>query len=301
LFALTIREHLILLSIMVIGLVITLRWTLRPMIQFGETLLQRQPGSLERLDDKNAPAELTPIIFAMNDYVARLDKTLGAYEQFVANTAHHLRTTFAILTSQINFGLRDSSKDQSAPEILAAMRRTVAEGSKVINQLLMLASVEQERAGGVGVAEVNLAAIVKDVMEELAPLAQQRHIELGIECIDEDIYLRAPPHLLREVLANLLDNSMQHMKRPGSVTVLLSRQAQFVLLRISDSGPGIPAEERLKVFERFYRLDKSKTGSSGLGLAIVKEICDALHAQITLGLPACGTGLQVDIVFPRSI
>jgi len=104
LFLLTIREHLILLSIVLIGLIIAFRWTLSPLIRFGEKLLERQPGSLEKLDENEAPAELKPVIFAMNDYVTRLDKTLSSYEQFVANTAHQLRTSFAIVTSQINFG-----------------------------------------------------------------------------------------------------------------------------------------------------------------------------------------------------
>jgi len=115
---LTIREHLILLSIVIIGLVIAFRWTLRPLIQFGDRLLQRQPGSLEKLDDKNVPVELTPMIYAMNDYVARLDRMLTSYEQFGANTAHHLRTSFAIITSQINFGMRNNGLDQTQREVL---------------------------------------------------------------------------------------------------------------------------------------------------------------------------------------
>jgi two-component system sensor histidine kinase TctE len=295
---LTIREHLMLLSIMVIGFVIAFHWTLSPLIQFGKTLLKRKPGSLERLDAINAPAELAPIIFAMNDYVIRLDKTLSSYEQFVANTAHHLRTSFAILTSQINFGRRNPGIDQTQLEVLTALQRSVAQGGKVINQLLVLAAVEQGRHHSHVADTVNMAQTIQSVMEELAPLAQQKNIELGVDGIDAGISIAAPQHLLREVISNLLDNSIHHMTQEGTVTVSLLRLPSSALLRVSDTGPGIPESERTRVFERFYRLDNSKPNSSGLGLAIVNEICGSLHADVTLHTPENGIGLQVEIAFP---
>ncbi|MES2068871.1 MAG: sensor histidine kinase [Pseudomonadota bacterium] len=298
LFLLTMREHLILLSIVIIGLIIAFRWTLSPLIQFSEKLLQRQPGSLEKLDEKLAPIELRPVIFAMNDYVARLDKTLASYEQFVANTAHQLRTSFAIVTSQINFGNRNSGLDQTQKEVLNAIQKTILQGTKVINQLLVLAAVEQNRHNKGSSNPVHVAEIIKGVMEELAPLAQQKNIELGIEVLDENAVVSAPQYLLRELVSNLIDNAIQHMQKAGTVTVSLQTTGDSVVLSVVDSGPGIPATERQKVFERFYRLDDSKPNSSGLGLAIVKEICDALNARVSLALPQNGEGLQVDIAFP---
>lgn len=294
----TIREHLILFAILIGGLAIAFRWTLSPLIEFGEQLVRRRPGSLETLDLDAAPSELHPIILAMNDYVVRLDQTLGAYEQFVANTAHHLRTSFAILTSQINFGRRNPNADPSHQEVLVAIQKTVAQGSKVINQLLVLATVEQKRQHGPAGSSVNLAEVITGVIEDLAPLAQQHAIDLGIDAIDAGIQVASSAYLLREVVANLVDNAIQHMDGPGSVTVSLSRSADFALLRITDSGPGIPAAQRLRVFERFYRIDESKPHSSGLGLAIVKEICDALNATTTLHDGEHGKGLRVDVALP---
>jgi two-component system sensor histidine kinase TctE len=294
----TIREHLILFAILISGLAIAFRWTLSPLIEFGEQLAKRQPGSLEKLDLDSAPIELHPIIRAMNDYVVRLDHTLGAYEQFVANTAHHLRTSFAILTSQINFGRRNQHIDPSHKEVLVAIQETVAQGSKVINQLLVLATVEQKRQHGPAASSVNLAKVIQSVIEDLAPLAQQNEIDLGIDGIDAGIQIASSAYLLREVVANLVDNAIQHMGGPGSVTVSLSRSADAAVLRITDSGPGIPEQQRHRVFERFYRLDESKPHSSGLGLAIVKEICDALHATTALSAGDGGAGLRVEIVFP---
>ncbi|HTD05780.1 sensor histidine kinase [Undibacterium sp.] len=301
LFLLTIREHLILLSIVLIGLIIAFRWTLSPLIRFGEKLLERQPGSLEKLDENEAPAELKPVIFAMNDYVTRLDKTLSSYEQFVANTAHQLRTSFAIVTSQINFGNRNSGLDQTQREVLKAIQKTILQGTKVINQLLVLAAVEQNRHGVDSPPPIRVAEIVKSVLEELAPLAQQKNIDLGIDKLDENATIAAPQYLLRELISNLIDNAIQHMRNKGMITISLREGESSVALCIVDNGPGIPEEQRQKVFERFYRLDESKPNSSGLGLSIVKEICDSLAATIKLSTPEHGIGLRVDIEFPKKI
>ena len=295
---LTIRGHLVLLLIVIMGLSIAFRWTLSPLIEFGKKLLRRQPGSLEKLDESNEPAELTPIIFAMNDYVSRLDKTMSSYEQFVANTAHHLRTSFAIVTSQINFGMRSEDMSKAQKEVLTAIQKTIVQGTKVINQLLVLAALAQNRQNQAVSGHINLADAIKAVMDELAPLAQQKDIELGIDRIEESIVISAPSHLIRELISNLLDNSIQHMQQGGTVTLSLVRREDAALFTIVDTGPGIPEQEREKVFERFYRLDHSKPNSSGLGLAIVKEICDSLHAKVTLRTPQTGRGLQVEVMFP---
>lgn len=301
LFLLTIREHLLLLSIVIIGLFIAFRWTLSPLIQFGEKLLLRQPGSLEKLDEKSAPIEIRPVIFAMNDYVARLDKTLTSYEQFVANTAHQLRTSFAIITSQINFGHRNSQLDQTQKEVLNAIQKTILQGTKVINQLLVLAAVEQNRHALSTNNCVYMVDIIKSVMEELAPLAQQKNIELGIDILDDTTSLAAPQNLLRELVSNLIDNAIQHMTTQGNITVSLRQEKSSILMSIVDNGVGIPVVEQQKVFDRFYRLDDSKPNSSGLGLAIVKEIGDSLNATIDLKTPDNGIGLQVDVRFPKTL
>ena len=297
LFLLTIREHLMLLTIVLAGLIVAFRWTLSPLIQFGEMLLQRKPGSLEKLEYTNTPVELKPVIFAMNEYVARLDNTLSSYEQFVANTAHQLRTSFAIITSQINFAQRNSVPDPAQNEMLKAIQKTVSQGTKVINQMLVLAAVEQNRLNPNNNNSIQVAEVIKGALDELALLALQKNIDLGIDILDETILVSAPNFLLRELIYNLIDNAIQHMNKEGIVTVSLQRKNNLGVMSVIDNGPGIPEAERQRVFERFYRLDQTKPNSSGLGLSIVKEICDTLKAQITLTTPENGIGLQVDVAF----
>lgn len=301
LFLITAREHLILLAMVLAALVVAFRSTLRPLMRFSERVAQRQPGSLEQLDADAVPRELLPVIGALNGYVVRLDQTLSAYERFVASTAHHLRTSFAILTSQLNYGMRDERVTPEQKALLAAMQNTTLQGAKVINQLLILASIEQGRqhAGRAPASPaITLGEIVTSVIEELAPLAQRHDVELGLDASDASLALPTPSHLLREIAFNLIDNAIKHMDGPGMVSVQVRRAGEFALLRIVDTGPGIAPAHLDRVFERFYRADPGKPNSFGLGLAIVKEICDSLQGEIRLGTPAQGSGLQVDVRLP---
>lgn len=300
LFQSTIRGHLILFAITIFSLIVAFRWTFRPLAGFSKTLLQRRSGSLERLDENDAPTELDPFIHALNDYVTRLDHTLMSYERFVANTAHHLRNAFAIIATQINFGKSAVCPNSEHREVFEAVQRTLTNCTRVINQLLVLASIEQTRQERHPVDEIQLSEIIASVIEEMAPLAQQSQIELGVDEFDETLHVTASARLLHEVFSNLISNAIKHMNKPGTVSISLRRQGDHVLFLMADDGVGIPEEFRQKVFERFFRIDESKANSSGLGLAIVKEICDALAARISLSSPASGTGLHVLIEFPLS-
>ena len=295
-----IREHLALLTIMLIALVIMLRWTLSPLTKFCQDLLQRQPGSLERLETDSVPSELEPVIHAINEYVSRLNHVLSLYEQFVANTAHHLRTSFTIIATQIDFGKRADGQSDVQVEVLNAIQKTTRHCTKVINQLLVLASVEQARNDyqDQDSGAIRLSEIIKIVIDELAPLAVTKDIELGVDVFDESIFISASVRLIREVISNLIDNAIQHMGKAGVVTISLSRVADHALLCITDNGIGIPESLHQKAFERFFRVDPATPNSSGLGLAIVKEICELLNSKVTLGEPANGTGLRVEIQFP---
>jgi two-component system sensor histidine kinase TctE len=296
----TILAHLLLLSITTSALFIALHWTLEPLIKFGRTLRQRQPGSLEKIDTDDAPSELEPVIQSLNDYVSRLGSTLASYEKFVSNTAHHLRTSLAIISSQVDFGKRDSGQNTLQREVLDAIQKALKQCTRVINQLLMLASVEHSRQAHMNATHIRLSEVIVAVIEEMAVLAQQKEIELGVDAFDESIELVAPAKLLHELFSNLIDNAIRHMGKPGSVIISLRRVGEggeLAEVRLTDNGIGIPRELRGKVFERFFQIDKSNSNSSGLGLAIVKEICDALNARIELNSAENDSGLQVTLHF----
>ncbi len=296
----TIRGHTILLAITIVSLAIAFRWTISPLNRFSQTLLQRRSGSLEKLDVDDAPSELDAVIHALNDYVARLDHILSSYEKFVANTAHHLRNSFAIIATQINFGKRINPHNRGQMEVFDAIDKTLGNCTKVINQLLVLASIEQTKPERNPVGDVQVSEIIAAVIEEMAPLAQQKQIELGVDDFDDSVRIAASARLLHEVFSNLIGNAIRHMNKAGVVTISLRGEGDYALFSITDDGVGIPETLHQKVLERFYRIDESKPDSSGLGLAIVKEICDSLNARIRLCTPASGVGLQVNIEFPLS-
>jgi signal transduction histidine kinase len=197
--------------------------------------------------------------------------------------------------------MRDERITPEHKALLAAMQNTTVQGTKVINQLLILASIEQGRQHASldqAPACSVLSEIVTSVIEELAPLAQRCDVELGLDASDEGLVLAAPSHLVREITFNLIDNAIKHMDGAGSVSVRIQRAGNFALLRIVDTGPGIAPVHLDRVFERFYRADPGKPNSFGLGLSIVKEICDSLKGEIRMGAGEQGTGLQVDIRLP---
>ena len=293
----TLRSHLLLLVITLCSMIFALRWTLKPLIGFGQALSAREPGSLNRLEFDAAPSELAPVVHALNDYAERLGQTLSAYEKFVSNTAHHLRTSFAIMTSQINFGKRNKGGHPIQHDVLDAIYQTLGHCGKLVNQFLVLASADQARQNQNRNEDICLAELITETIETMVPLAQQRQIDLGVDEFDTSIHLLAPAHLLQEVFSNLIDNAIQHMGKPGMITISLRRQDQGAVFSIVDDGVGIAEALQQRAFERFFRIDRSSAGNSGLGLAIVKEICTALGARVTLHTPAGGSGLQVTIEF----
>jgi two-component system sensor histidine kinase TctE len=296
----TIRRHLYLMAAIFLFLAVAFRWMLKPLVEFSASLKARAPGSLEKLDENDAPSELAPVIHALNGYAERLDHSFKSYGKFVADTAHHLRNSFAVIDAQMNFARRSVGADPVQWEVLGAVQKTLGKCTRVINQLLMLASLEQPKSAAVSAGETALAPIVIGVIEELAPLGLQKDIELCVEALDENAAVEAPARLIRELLTNLAGNAILHMQKEGQVTVSLVSSEQETTLTVADDGVGIPEALCERVFERFFRIDGSNPDGSGLGLAIVKEICDSLGARVTLSTPANGMGLRVDVRFPRA-
>jgi two-component system sensor histidine kinase TctE len=140
--------------------------------------------------------------------------------------------------------------------------------------------------------------MAKRVLEEQAALAQAKDIDLGFESRLDRLELPASSTMLHELLANLVDNALRYTPAGGVVTVSVLREEERVLLRVEDNGPGIPPEDRKRVFERFCRLHPGDSQGSGLGLAIVKELATALGAGIQLEDPPEGTGLVVTVTCP---
>ena len=290
-----IRQQLVMLMFAIVLVWLGLNRGLRPLLRLREEVLRRKPGTLEPFDAGAAPQELAPLVAAMNDYVRRLDEHMAAHGRFIAYSSHQLRTALTLLNTQVSYALR-SDDAASRHDALQAIRAGVQQGIRLVNQLLMLFVAEAGSAQQPRQAEVNLAEIVQRVLEELAALAQSKNIDLGFEQ-EGSATVRGTPSMLHELVANLVDNAIRYTPAGGVVTAGVVGAHDRVTLRIEDNGPGIPQDQRERVFERFYRLHDNGPGGSGLGLPIVREIAAASRADVTLSDPPGGKGLIVSVTF----
>jgi len=287
-----------LMLILVIPLVwVALRQGMRSTLRLRDTVQGRAAGTLEALDPAPVPAEIRPLVIAINDYVRDLEAQVAARSRFIANASHQLRTPLTVLQTQVSFGLKTADPAQKE-EVMKAILSGIQVATRLVNQLLSLSAAESSGRQH-GRAEVDLGGLAKHVLEEYASLAQAKEIDLGLERKRaEPILVNASPLMLHEMVSNLVDNALRYTPAGGVVTVAVEWTDGFPVLRIEDNGPGIPPAERERVFERFYRLQEMDSLGCGLGLAIVREVASAMDATVILAAPPSGTGLVVTVGFP---
>jgi two-component system sensor histidine kinase TctE len=184
-------------------------------------------------------------------------------------------------------------------DALRAINQGVQHGIRLVNQLLTLSTAEVGVGHPLRKMDVNLIDVVQQVLENLAVLAQSKHIDLGVEHEGTQASLWATPSLIEELVANLVDNAIRYTPAGGIVTVVVATMHNRVQLRVEDNGPGIPEAERERVFERFYRLHEHDAEGWGLGLAIVREIAIASAAHVTLSEREVGPGLVASVTFSQ--
>jgi two-component system sensor histidine kinase TctE len=271
---------------------ITVSAALRPLERLRDEVEDRQPDDLRPLPLVEVQRELWPLVQALNHFTERLRVQFERQAQFIADAAHELRTPLAALKARVELGLRAEQ-----PEVWWTTLQQAVQGTDKLthlaNQLLSLARVENgARAIAEGGAQrLDLSQLARELGMAMAPLAHGRGVALALEA-DEPVWLRGEPTLLNELLSNLVDNALAHT--PAGGNVILRVQAPGIL-EVEDDGPGIPADERDRVFERFYRRNMQSAGT-GLGLAIVGEICRAHMARISLHDGVRG-GLKVRVDF----
>ncbi|WP_290972701.1 sensor histidine kinase [Herbaspirillum sp.] len=290
-------QHSLILVFVAVLLGLGVRSALAPAMQLRDHMQHRKPDSLEPLAKLNIPDELVPIVDAVNHYVTRLDEHMAAHSRFIANASHQLRTPLTVLATQVDYGLR-SGDLQGKDAALRGMDISLQHGIRLVNQLLLLSSAEAagDKRGGAGEEEIDLVAVVQQTLEEFAMFAQEKRIDLGFDCAYDSVTVGNG--MLHELVSNLVDNALRYTPRGGIVTVSLARNEAAIVLKVADNGPGIPEQERQRVFERFYRLSSGQPDGTGLGLAIVAEIAAAIGAVVALSSSDEQRGLTVTVTIP---
>jgi two-component system OmpR family sensor kinase len=265
---------------------------LAPLAELADSLERRAPTSLEPMPTLEAPEEVQPLVRSLNDLLARLGDAFDTQRRFAADAAHELRTPLTALTLQIQIARRAESPEERAVA-LDRLEQGVKRATRLVQQLLTMARLDPDAARPT--TAFDLATLAASVIEEKAPFAEQQRLSLSLAATP--VGLCGQEDALRILLANLVDNALRYTPPGGSVEVRVGPEGGRACVEVADSGPGIPEEERERVFDRFYRGRQAPSGGSGLGLAIVRQIVTLHGGSITLGRSPSG-GLLVSARFP---
>lgn len=271
---------------------------LRPLEALARSVGARTPAALEPIAEAPAPAEVLPLVRSLNALLSRLRAALSAQRAFVADAAHELRTPLAALDLQAQLVSRAGDEAERAAA-LADLRAGLRRAAHVVDQLLALARAEPEAAAALADARVPLAELARQAVADHALLAEARGVDLGAAELAEGAVASGDPAALRTLLANLVDNAVRYTLAGGRVDVAAGVSEGRPWLEVADSGPGIPAAERARAFDRFHRRGAAQEPGSGLGLAIVKAIADRHGATVRLGDAPAG-GLSARVEFPAA-
>lgn len=276
--------------------------SLAPLGRIAAHLEQRRPEATEPVARDALPDEVAPLVTALDRLFARIGRVLENERQFTANAAHELRTPLASLKTQAQVALRapkEETRERALHQVLEGADRL----GRLVDQLLTLARLDPTLRECPG-RPVDLLPIAREVLAQQAPAALERGVSLALEAPPEGtLPTLGNPDLLAILLRNLVDNGVRYSApaapgQEGQVRVRLERTPGGAVLRVTDSGPGIPADQREAALGRFTRLAPERAEGSGLGLSIVARIA-ALHgASLSLAEGPEGRGLAVTVGFP---
>ncbi len=269
--------------------------SLAPLKRLQKAVSERSHLDLSPLHEENNFAEVQPLIRSINDLMARLSDALDAQKRFVADAAHQLRTPLAGLKTQIELALRQTDLETTSGSIQNLLVST-DRMTRLVNQLLALARNEPRAENAIVKYPFDLGLLALNVTMEWVPRALEKDIDLGFEPPHEKVTIQGDAARIKDLIDNLIDNAVRYTPSHGRVTVSVINDSQPQLI-VTDNGPGIPPEQRNRVFERFYSILGNGADGSGLGLAIVQEIARMHNAETFIDSASDGAGARVIVVF----
>jgi two-component system OmpR family sensor kinase/two-component system sensor histidine kinase QseC len=285
---------LLFMPILGIAIVLVVQGGLRPLQRLAAEVQRRQINSLTPVDTAHLPEEVAPLVHELNRLLSRVDSALANQRAFIADAAHELRSPLTAVRLQLQ--LLDRATDETATEeARARLGEAIDRAAHMIEQLLTLARSEPRDVTG-ELKPVPLETPAAEAISDMHALAQSRHIELELQA-EPDVWVRGDAGALRTLVRNLVDNAVRYTPEHGKVEVHVGSTPAGSTLEVLDSGPGIPAADRERAFDRFYRRRTAPEGGSGLGLAIVKAIAERHGARVGLDTAPLG-GLKVAVTFP---
>jgi two-component system OmpR family sensor kinase len=254
--------------------------------QLADTLDRQSPERPQPLPETKVPDEVGAFVHAINRLFARINHLMGEQRRFIADAAHELRSPLTALSIQAE-NLEKAPTVQAMRERIVPLRAGIERARRLSEQLLSFARTQ---VGTRDAAEVDVSRLARELLAEYVPYAEQRDIDMGLEAT-AGVVVSASPETLRLVLKNALDNAVNYTGEQGQITIRLAVEGEDAVIEVVDTGPGIPPEERARVFEPFYRMEGATGIGSGLGLAIAQDAATRLGGTVSLHDRPLGPGL----------
>jgi two-component system sensor histidine kinase TctE len=287
-------------QIALLGIALLLAWLgvsrgLKPLTDLAREIEARDHNNLSPVSAAGLPRETRVLAGRINELIARLGSAIGAQKRFVADAAHQLRTPLAAVLLHAERAER-AADPQSERLALRALHTAVERAARLIQQLLALARTEPEAAVAAQFEIIDLASLARRVGEEWIARALEHDLDFGLVVPQWPVPIRADERLLTELLSNLIDNAFRYGRSHGRVTLMVEAGVS-PKLSVEDDGPGIPAAEHHRIFERFYRLAGTSGDGCGLGLSIVQEITSLHDARVDVTAGENGQGARFTVSF----
>jgi two-component system OmpR family sensor kinase len=267
---------------------------LRPLVRITQDLRRRSHRDLSPIEVAALPPDLLPVAHALNELMQRLSETINTQRTFIADAAHELLTPLTALKLQSQLLARSKSPVRQI-EAMAELQGGISRTLKLAQGLLTLARHDSEAGSHYG-GTFDLSSAVRDSVSIHMPLAQEKHLTVHTQGLAETV-VRGDLEAVAVLSSTLIDNAVKYSDYGGKVRIGIHVEDARTELRIEDSGPGIPQDERERVFDRFYRRRDVLASGNGLGLAIAKDIATRCGALIALGSSADLGGLKASVYF----
>ncbi|MDD0839728.1 sensor histidine kinase N-terminal domain-containing protein [Curvibacter sp. HBC61] len=284
----------IVLGFLMLGAAAVLRVALSPLARLARDVEARPPEDLTQIDNQRLPAEISPLVGAVNHHMARIQDLMALQRQFLDDASHQLRTHLTTLQMQVDYAKREADPHKIR-QALEALSDEVGRASRSSQQLLTLGRSD---AVPVSMAAFELEPLLREVALSGLPQARAKRIDLGIQTPSPGASALGDRTLLREALSNLVSNAIAYSRAEGRVTVYATSNEQGWTLNVEDDGPGLSEAERATLGQRFRRGAQASKGGFGLGLAIARSIAERHGGQLRLEEPASGQGLHAVIAWP---
>lgn len=277
---------------------IVVRWSLRPVQAIHADLMQRSVDDTRPLPADGLPAEIMPLVEGFNGALSRLHAGMQLERRFLADAAHELRTPLASLRVQADLAMQARS-DEARQEAMVRLRDGIDRCTRLSAQMLDMARLEQT-GGRPEPQPVDLARLVGIVLQDVEHTAAARGQRLSLALAPSG--LRGHTDELGILVRNLVDNALRHGRAGGEVRVQCApghdERGPHVMFRVDDDGPGVPSDDRLRIFDRFHRVVGTAGSGCGIGLSLVKRVAELHGADLAAGPGLDGRGLGVSLRFP---